>query len=115
MACGEGANILLALVLNTAAPDGRITGVELCRPRPQSNLTPMCRHRCDPLADNRRPHWLTVSDLHRNLIACEVLPAGADLRGVLRITLARWAADGWQVENDGAYGFAFIAKGAERR
>jgi hypothetical protein len=75
----------------------------------------MRRHHFDPLADTRRPHWLTVSDLHRNLIACEALPAGADLREVLRETLTQCEAKGWQAENDGAYGFAFIARGSERR
>ena len=75
----------------------------------------MSRRRLDPLTDNGRPHWLTVADLHRNLITCEALPAGADLRGVLRDKLAQCAAEGWQAENDGAYGFVFVAKGTERR
>jgi hypothetical protein len=78
-------------------------------------LPAMRRNDCDPLGDNRRPHWLTVSDLHRNLIACEALPAGGDLRAALREALARWAAEGWLAENDGAYGFVFIARGEERR
>jgi hypothetical protein len=75
----------------------------------------MPRHRCDPLADTRRPHWLTVSDLHRNLLACEALPARANLREALQATLMQWAAQGWAAENDGDYGFAFIARGSERR
>lgn len=75
----------------------------------------MSRHRFDPLADIRRPHWLTISDLQRNLITCEALPAGADLREVLRASLTQCAGEGWQAENDGAYGFVFIAKGSERR
>ena len=75
----------------------------------------MTRRPCDPLADTRRPHWLTVSDLHRNLIACQSLPAGADLRAVMRAALADGAAEGWQAESDSAYGFVFIARGAERR
>jgi hypothetical protein len=75
----------------------------------------MGRHRFDPLADTRRPHWLTVSDLHRNLITCQALASGADLRIALREVLAQCAAEGWQAENDGAYGFMFIARGSERR
>jgi hypothetical protein len=75
----------------------------------------MRRHRCDPLADTRRPHWLTVADLHRNLISCKALPAGADLREVLRAALTQCAAEGWHGENDGAYGFVFIVRGSERR
>ena len=76
---------------------------------------PMPRRRCDPLATTRRPHWLTVSDLHRNVITCEPLAAGANLRESLRTALTKCAAEGWQPENDGAYGFAFIARGTERR
>ena len=75
----------------------------------------MPRQRCDPLAEFHRPHWLTVSDLHRNLITCEGVPAGSNLRTVLSEAMAAQAADGWQPENDGAYGFVFIARGAERR
>jgi len=75
----------------------------------------MRRHRCDPLADTGRPHWLTVSDMHRTLIGCEALPAGTDLREILRDALVQYAAEGWQAENDGAYGFAFIGRGSERR
>jgi hypothetical protein len=68
-----------------------------------------------PLSDTRRQHRLTVSDLHRNLIARHALPIGADLRQVLRDALTQCAAVGWQAESDGAYSFAFIAKGTERR
>lgn len=48
----------------------------------------MSRRRFDPLADTRRPHWLTVSDLHRNLITYTGVPAGSDLRTVLSAALA---------------------------
>jgi hypothetical protein len=75
----------------------------------------MNRHRCDPLADNGRPHWLAVSDLHRNLIACEALPTGTDLRETLQAALTKWAGEGWRPESDGPYGFVFIARGEERR
>jgi hypothetical protein len=73
------------------------------------------RRLCDPLADARLPHWLTVSDPHRNLLTCQVIPIGADLRKLMRKTLTQWAAQGWQSESDGAFGFVFIARGAERR
>jgi hypothetical protein len=81
----------------------------------RGKLRQMARHRFDPLADTRCPHWLTVSDLHRNLITCEALVAGADLREALQAALTRYTAEGWLPENDGAYGFVFIARGAERR
>jgi hypothetical protein len=75
----------------------------------------MRRNRPDPLADSRRPHWLLVSDVYRNVISCEALPLGSDLHAVMREILSDCAADGWQAENDGAYGFVFIARGSERR
>jgi hypothetical protein len=75
----------------------------------------MARHRFDALGDTSRPHWLTLADMHRNMVACEALPAGADLREALRAALAQCVAEGWQAEGDGAYGFVFIARGAERR
>ena len=75
----------------------------------------MRRQRFDPLTATHRSHWLTVSDMHQNLIACEALPAWADLRKILQAALTQYSAQGWEVENDGAYGFAFIAREAERR
>ena len=74
----------------------------------------MQSRRCDPLAKTHRPHWLTVSDLHRKLITCKPVPVGADLREVLRAALKQFAADGWQIESDGAYGFSFVVRGSER-
>jgi hypothetical protein len=53
--------------------------------------------------------------MHRNPIACEAVPTGADLREALRAALAQCAQEGWQAEGDGAYGFVFLARGAERR
>jgi hypothetical protein len=75
----------------------------------------MPRRRCDPLAETRRPHWLTVSDLHRKLISSAAIASGADLRAAMQTALALCATEGWQPENDGAYGFVFIARGSERR
>ena len=75
----------------------------------------MPRHRFNPMADTRSPHWVVVSDMQQNLIACEALPAGADLREALQVVLTICAAEGWRAETDGAYGFTFIYRGTERR
>jgi hypothetical protein len=75
----------------------------------------MSRRPCAPLADTRRPHWLTVSDLHRNVIMCKAVPAGSDLREALRCALTQFAAEGWHPESDGTYGFVFVARDTERR
>jgi hypothetical protein len=75
----------------------------------------MPRRRCQPLADTRRPHWLTVSDLHRKLISSEAIATGTDLRAAMQVALALYASEGWRADSDGAYGFTFIANGSERR
>jgi len=75
----------------------------------------MSRQRHDPLATSTRPHWLTIADLHSNLIACEPLEPGTDLHEAMRAALAAWAADGWQAESDGRWGFCFARRGSERR
>jgi hypothetical protein len=48
-------------------------------------------------------------------IACEALPSGINLREALRAALAQCAAEGWQAEGDGTYGFVFPSRGSERR
>ena len=70
---------------------------------------------CDPLSENHRPHWLVVSDIHRNLLSSTSLPGGSDLRATLREVLLTYASNGWQAEGNGAYGFVFLARGSERR
>jgi hypothetical protein len=49
------------------------------------------------------------------MITSESVSVGTDLRQALNSALSRYAAEGWQAENDGAYGFVFIARGPERR
>jgi hypothetical protein len=73
------------------------------------------RRKCDPLSATQRLHWLTVCDLHRNLISCEALESGADLRVVLKRAVADLENEGWRAENDGSFGFVFIARGSDRR
>jgi len=75
----------------------------------------MSRHRLSPLTDTRRPHCLTVSDMHGIRITSEAIPAGVDLREALRAALRQLAEEGWRAESDGAYGFVFVAKKGERR
>lgn len=53
--------------------------------------------------------------MHQNLITCEAVPAQMNLRDALREALELCAVEGWQAENDGAYGFVFIARDSERR
>jgi len=67
------------------------------------------RHDYNPLYPVAgRPHWLAISDLHRNLIDCTPVPAGANLAEVMATTIARLAAEGWRAESDGRHGFVFV-------
>lgn len=75
----------------------------------------MPRHRHDPLTPSAHPHWLVVSESHGHQISIDALPAWADLRHALQVALTTCAQEGWRVDSDGAHGFVFIAKGAERR
>ncbi len=61
------------------------------------------------------PHWLAISDLHRNLIDCTPVPAGANLAEVMAATIARLAGEGWAAESDGRHGFLFINRSGTRR
>jgi hypothetical protein len=54
---------------------------------------------------------LTISDLHRDVISSEALQTSTDLHEVVRAVLARYAAEGGQAENNGAYGFVFMGRG----
>ena len=60
-------------------------------------------------------HWLVTCDAWRSVLAHERLPIGADLQGAMRKAIAECNADGWTVENDGAYGFFFCNRDGERR
>jgi hypothetical protein len=77
----------------------------------------MSRRDYDPLHPGAdRPHWLVISDLHRNQIDCTSVPAGANLADVMAATIARLTGEGWQAESDGAHGFVFVraTNGARR-
>jgi hypothetical protein len=43
------------------------------------------------------------------------LAIGTDLHAAMREAIDECGADGWTVENDGAYGFFFCNRGGERR
>jgi hypothetical protein len=77
-------------------------------------MTPR-RSRYAPTDESRIPHWLVTYDAWRNVLAHERLPIGADLQAEMRKVIAEYKADGWAVENDGAYGFFFCNRDCERR
>jgi len=77
-------------------------------------MTPR-RSRYVPIDESRVPHWLATYDVYRNVLACKPLAIGTDLHAAMRRAIAEREADGWTVENDGAYGFFFCNRDGERR
>jgi hypothetical protein len=54
-------------------------------------------------------------DIYRRVLASIRLAIGTDVRAAMRQAIEDHEADGWKVENDGAYGFFFCIRGGERR
>jgi hypothetical protein len=77
-------------------------------------MTP--RHsRYAPTDESRIPHWLVTYDIYRRALASKHLAIGTDLHAVMREAIDECEADGWTVENDGAYGFFFCNRDSEWR
>jgi hypothetical protein len=51
-----------------------------------------------------------VKDTHSAVLGRTLIPAGADLHGLIAAAIRERHADGWTVENDGSYGFLFCHK-----
>jgi hypothetical protein len=78
-------------------------------------MTPR-RSRYAPTDESRIPHWLVTYDVYRSVVASKHLAKGTDLHAAMREAIAECEADGWAVENDGAYGFFFFCnRSGERR
>jgi len=54
-------------------------------------------------------------DVYRRVLARKHLAIGTDLHASMRQAIDECEADGWTVENDGAYGFFFCHRDRERR
>jgi hypothetical protein len=79
-----------------------------------SGMTP--RHsRYTPTDESRIPHWLVTYDVYSSVRAIKHLAIGTDLEAVMREAICEHEAQGWTVENDGAYGFFFCNRAGERR
>jgi hypothetical protein len=63
----------------------------------------------------REPRWLAVYETPgREPLEATALPVGTDPQVIIRDAINRWSAMGWTVEGNGAYGFFFCNRGAER-
>jgi hypothetical protein len=58
---------------------------------------------------------VAVFGLQWQVIESGLLDAAADLSGAMTAAIARWASDGWQIEAEPRFGFAFVGKDGERR
>jgi hypothetical protein len=77
-------------------------------------MTPR-RSRYAPKDESRIPHWLATYDVCRRVLASKHLAIGTDLHAAMPEAMNEREADGWAIENDGAYGFFFCNRGGERR
>jgi hypothetical protein len=73
------------------------------------------RSRYAPTDESRIPHWHVTYGLFRRVLASKYMAIGADLRAEIWQANAECAADGWTVENDGAFGFFFCNRAGERK
>jgi hypothetical protein len=61
------------------------------------------------------PRYLVLRDLQRQVIDCQRLEPGADLRGAMAASIERLKAEGWEAEGSAEYGFVFVRRAGERR
>jgi hypothetical protein len=62
-----------------------------------------------------RPRWVAVFGLQWQVIESQRLEPAADLYAAMMAAVERLAADGWLIEADPRFGFAFIRRNSERR
>jgi len=61
------------------------------------------------------PRWIAVFGQQWQAIESQRLEPGADLPGAMAEVIERLSSEGWQVEADPRFGFAFIRRVGERR
>jgi hypothetical protein len=75
----------------------------------------MRRSRHDVFAKAATARYIVQWSIHWQAIEVEHVRPGTDLRDALAALIKQLKSDGWQVEEDASYGFAFINRGDERR
>jgi hypothetical protein len=73
------------------------------------------RYRHQVYANDKQRRWVTVFGLHWQVIETHRLEPAADLYGAITTAIERLAAEGWQIEAEPRFGFAFIRRDGERR
>jgi hypothetical protein len=81
-----------------------------------ATLRPMTgRYREHVYTNDARPRWVAVYGLQWEVIESQRLVPAADLLGAMRAAIERMAGDGWRIEAEPRFGFAFIRRDGERR
>jgi hypothetical protein len=65
--------------------------------------------------NDARPKWVAVYGLQWQVIEAQRLEPAADLPGAMTAAIERLALEGWQIEAEPRFGFAFIRRAGERR
>lgn len=61
------------------------------------------------------PRWVAVFGLQWQVIESHRLEPATDLGGAMLAAVHRLASEGWEIEAEPRYGFAFIRREGERR
>jgi hypothetical protein len=72
------------------------------------------RSRYAPTNESRIRHGLVSYAVYRRGLTRKHVAIGTDLHAAMRRAITECEADGWAIENDGAYAFFFCNRGGER-
>jgi hypothetical protein len=75
----------------------------------------MARYHHSVYANDTRPRWLAVFGLQWQVIESHRLEPATNLYGAMTAAIERLAAEGWQIEAEPRFGFAFVRRDGERR
>jgi hypothetical protein len=75
----------------------------------------MAHYRHQVYAKATTPRWVAVFGLQWQLIESHLLEPGADLPGAMSMAIERLSSEGWQIEAEPRFGFAFIRRDGDRR
>lgn len=75
----------------------------------------MGRYRHQVYTNDARPRWVAVYGLQWQVIESQRVEPAADLPRAMAVAIEQLAGDGWQIEAEPRFGFAFIRRDSERR
>jgi hypothetical protein len=75
----------------------------------------MGRYRHKVYENSTAPRWIAIFGLQWQVIESHRLEPARDLHGAMTAAIERLATEGWQIEAEPRFGFAFIRRDGERR